>query len=237
MSPNREEARMFDVVCSDVWGALLAWSDNRREKMMKKVICFDLWGTLLYSRSCKASGYEDVFIRLGVPKKDIYPFVRQLMAGTMYNYKQIVHCLFKHFGLEDNHGAMQEALRLWQEENRDIAWLNGAQESLERIRDECTQLVLITNITTPTWHTVLEMFGLKDIFDHTFASCEWGLAKPNPMVWQIVKSWYPDISEFWMIGDTPEDDITVPRSMGWKTILVGENGIPITEVHNILEVK
>jgi FMN phosphatase YigB (HAD superfamily) len=78
----------------------------------------------------------------------------------------------------------------------------------------------VSNLTQPGWEAVERRLNVSQYFDHLHLSWQQERCKPDPVVWQTVRGWYPDTQEFWMVGDSLEDDLLVPQGMGWEVFQV-----------------
>lgn len=188
----------------------------------KNVVCFDLWDTLIQATNSRDASYEEVLVELGVPQKEIYPFVRDYLMTKGYTYEEMVDSLFNHFDITGRTERRQEAALCWEKDNKQAEWCEGALDLLQSIRSNNNILVLITNSTKPAWKTVDKKLKISSMFARVFLSWEQGVAKPNPRVWQKIESWFSGIIKptFWMIGDNERDDLSIPKERGWQTALV-----------------
>lgn len=190
-----------------------------------RVIGVDLWNTIVKTlASPTGASYGDVLVRLGVPQEEIYPFVREQLMTRRIDYDVMIDYLFSHFGIMAHEAQKREAVSLWKEDNNRAIWFDGAKELLRLLRQGQDALVLISNVTFPAWEKINTELGVAEEFDRVVCSCDLGMAKPDPRMWQVVENWYPAASEFWMVGDNELNDLAVPRQMGWKTALVDEDG-------------
>lgn len=206
---------------------------------MKKygnIVCFDLFHTLIVPKKHLVT-YEDVFVRLGVQKELIYPFVRDRFMVRPYSIEEMVEMLFVRFNLsiQHNQDAYREAVMAWKSSN-ECAWIGGAEELLALLRtDTETAVCLISNVTKPGWEGVDQKLGVSRRFDEKFLSWKEGCVKPDFRCWtqlldrldaSQIKS-----SHCFMIGDNQRDDLDPPLRMGWNTHLVVEDGRNLKEVY------
>lgn len=184
-----------------------------------KVICFDLWGTLMTSPGTGAS-YESVLTDKGVPQENIFPFVRDNLMTKRLSYEEMAQALFNNFQVEPKVGEIKKLVELWSTDNKQAEWISGTLEVVRKLRAEGRVVVLVTNITKPSWNRVNDRFQLTSEFDYTYISCNEGFVKPNNKVWEKIESWFPTIptEEFVMVGDREIDDLATPRERGWKVI-------------------
>ncbi len=188
-----------------------------------RVICIDLWNTLIRSRDPSGASYEQALIDGGADQEAIYPFVRSELMTRALPYSEMGSLLCAHLGITD---ALigRKVVGLWELDNQASSWFPGALVKLKAL-SQLGKLVLITNITEPGWKVVNARLRIEEQFDRLFLSYEQGCAKPDRRVWDTIEQWYPDASEFWMVGDRYDDDIQAPSMRGWKTSQVDGDGI------------
>jgi len=164
----------------------------------------------------------DLIAKLGVPRDKIYPFVRDSLMKKDLDYVAMLRVLFEYFEIKVTDSVVNLIALSWYDENDSVQWVWKAEHRLQDLRRSGVQLVLITNTTAPGWNQANRKLKLEEYFHKLFLSCHARRTKPNPEVWIEVQSWYPDLSpsQFYMVGDSEEDDLRVPRSMGWNTYLV-----------------
>lgn len=213
---------------------------------MKRVICFDLWGTLVDCRSGNNTTYEDSLAEYW-PRKTIQTAVRTLLMTNAWmlqplcerkgdtvlspTYPIMARMLIAQLPMIDraiDRDQLALAIApLWANDNQRATWLTGAQALLELLARRGDILVLITNTTRRGWIVVNRRLGIQQRFNDVFASCDQPFAKPDPRVWRWVMNRYANAVEYWMIGNETKYDIVVPRRLGWKTLLVGTDGIDL----------
>lgn len=217
-----------------------------------RVICFDLWGTLIRSILGNGASYLDVLVDKNHSpdslsmKAHLFLMTNAWMSSPWVataiqeqrspTYIEMAWALTEHLQLHDRSDLVMAVANRWQQDNEHIEWLPGARETLQWVKGQPrTKLVLITNITIAGLHAAGRYMGTTGgpRFDHSVLSCEHPFAKPEPYIWErCMNVW--DGDEYWMIGDNPVIDLAVPTTLGWKTILVGDKGVNITEVPSII---
>lgn len=195
------------------------------------VICFDLWNTLI--KSPLNINYEDILVEAGVRQMEIYPFVRDyIMNQPIASYAQIADLIVKKFEISQDRAKL--VVEIWEQDNLNAQWIEQAQSTLMSVAPG-NQLVLISNVTQVGWSQVEEKMKIADRFSRVFLSWKECRCKPDPTIWSEVMNLFPAEVDFWMIGDSLQDDIVVPKQLGWKTIQVGRQGVSIDQVSAILK--
>lgn len=227
------------------------WRTLLEEKPEMKIVCFDLWGTLIRS-TYTGPTYED-YIAIRRPRAEIQATVRQVLMTrglhrnqlvghsvwdreiSLWQYNELVVELIHQLKLKNARLDINLLAKLWEAENKAVEWIPNATEVLTQLRRQPEiKLILVTNTSGYGWEDVDKQLGITQYFDSLFISAEELAAKPDPYVWQTVRRWYPQADECWMIGDDPLLDIAMPTALGWKTILVGANSVPIANVRHII---
>lgn len=195
------------------------------------VICFDLWNTLI--KSPLNINYEDILVEVGVNQMEIYPFVRDyIMNKPIASYAQIANLITKKFGI--NQDVAKLVVEIWEQDNLNARWITQAQDTLMSVSPG-NQLVLISNVSQMGWCQVEEKMKIADRFVRIFLSWKECKCKPDPTIWAEVMNSFPKEVDFWMVGDSLQDDIVIPKQLGWKTIQVGRQGVSIDQVPFILK--
>lgn len=189
--------------------------------MSEIVVCFDLWNTLIAPRR-RFTSYADVFVRKGVSRTEIYPFIRERCMPRVMNYEEMAGAVASHFHVEFSQDEKREVVNLWQKENEETNWLPGAQGLLRQLRAAKIPLVLITNMSAPGWDALNKKLGIADRFNRIFVSSYEGVAKPDAQVWERAESWFPEMPKehFVMVGDREDDDIIPTKNRGWRAFSV-----------------
>jgi len=208
--------------------------------MNKNFICFDLYNTLITSTKTGGSAYEDVLVRLGVKREDIFPFVRDQIMTKDLTIDEVITMLFLKFDIDPQQhvNEFEEAKYLWNSDNA-CRWMDGTLELLEELKERPnTYLGLSTNVTRVGWDTVDALLSIAEKFDDCFLSWKEGMVKPEKACWlgtlERLGLTSVDPAQCWMIGDRDTDDLSTPRAMGWKTFLVSPDGSDIPRLRETL---
>lgn len=93
-------------------------------------------------------------------------------------------------------------------------------EALSMLRAEGFQLVVVSNWDYTLERTLVAL-GLRDFFDHVFASLECGVEKPDRALFKIVeKTIGVGPTQILHVGDNPLDDYQGARGAGWRSALL-----------------
>ena len=86
--------------------------------------------------------------------------------------------------------------------------------ALELLRQRGHRMAILSNLDSRL-RPVLTGHGLAPYFEKLFISAELGTAKPSPTIYRrALQAMHCTPGEAWMIGDEPEKDIAIPRSLG-----------------------
>lgn len=223
--------------------------------MTKRLVCFDLFDTLIETTLPDNGSYSS-YLRAETGKNaaEVSALVRNLFMRTdrpeapprlpfftrQSDYKTMSDELTRRLlpappWVNRRTAVASGVAERWEAENQTIRWIKGAPETIANLRANGSTLCLATNISAIGWQETLRRLPkLAELFDDYTVSCFAIAAKPDPYIWERLMSTYNDIDEYWMIGDDLILDLTVSKALGWKTILVGKNGVSISEVPNII---
>jgi len=91
---------------------------------------------------------------------------------------------------------------------------------LKTLKDKNIKTVLISNLATPYKQVVTDN-QLDNYFDSLIYSCDCGLAKPDPLIYQLaLDSLNSKAKETIMIGDSYKSDFEGPAKIGIKSFLL-----------------
>lgn len=223
-------------------------------KKVQRVICFDLFGTLLQQqtqvltkeRYISDFGWDVERIEAEIrgalmTETSSYRFLGAMAEDRMPNYRELYSLLYERLYIPptdfihyfDSVPDPQQVIALWKKENQELEITQEAEAVIARFKnDSANTLALLTNLTPVGREATWELCqSLK--FDYQYVSCMNPVAKPDPYVWQSVVLEF-EADEYWMIGDDPVIDLAVPAAMGWKTILVGKNGVELNQAPGII---
>lgn len=92
--------------------------------------------------------------------------------------------------------------------------------ALAALKEAGYTLVVVSNWDYSLERTLVA-FGMRDLFDHVFASLECGVEKPDVELFRIVEQAVGAAPhEFLHVGDNPIDDYQGARDAGWRAALL-----------------
>jgi putative hydrolase of the HAD superfamily len=110
--------------------------------------------------------------------------------------------------------------RMYQPESGCFIPYPETQAAVAALKAAGYTLVVVSNWDYSLERT-LEAFGLRELFDHVFASLECGVEKPDVELFRIVEqSVGAAPHEFLHVGDNPIDDYQGARDAGWRAALL-----------------
>ncbi|MCK5630588.1 MAG: HAD family hydrolase, partial [Nanoarchaeota archaeon] len=108
-----------------------------------------------------------------------------------------------------------------------------SREVLEELRKKNIKLGLISNLASPYKEPFFE-FGLNEYFDEVLFSCDVGLRKTNPKIYQkMIKNLNINPSQVLMTGDNVRADVDGPRSIGMNAIHLDRRNASLNKISTL----
>ena len=96
--------------------------------------------------------------------------------------------------------------------------------ALTELHELGISMALISNLATP-YKITLSNLGLDHFFDCIVFSCDAGIAKPNPAIYQLaIHSLGIDANGAMMVGDKYRADVAGPMACGIRGLLIDRDG-------------
>ncbi|MEM9200914.1 MAG: HAD family hydrolase [Actinomycetota bacterium] len=94
----------------------------------------------------------------------------------------------------------------------------GALACLRQMRNRAWTLALVTNGSSGQQQGKIDVLGIRHLFDVVCVSAEVGVKKPLPEIFEMAadQAGHP-LSDSWMVGDSPLNDIGGGQRLGMKT--------------------
>jgi putative hydrolase of the HAD superfamily len=192
--------------------------------MAKLDVCvvFDLDDTLYLERDYARSGFHAVgdwcARRLGLEgiQEQAQALFDKGRRGDIFD--AALDCL----GVRLDSSVISMMVRVYREHAPHIKLLPDACECLARLRDRI-HLGLLTDGNPESQWAKIDALGLRDRFDVTVVTGDWGLEffKPNATCYRYMESQLGRCAgQFVYVADNPSKDFTAPSALGWNGIRV-----------------
>lgn len=203
-----------------------------------KAICWDFDGTLAHSH-CLWSGSIWKALKETVPDTnitldDVEPYTAtgftwytpendytELVGERWWDY---MNAYFKNIyislGLtEDIAEAASKKVRKFIKDKENYQLFDGSADILKKVNEMGFRNILLSN-NYPDLCEVLEKLELKQYFDAFVISGQIGYDKPRKEIFDYAKNLFPDIEQYYMIGDSVSADVEGGKRAGMTTVLV-----------------
>lgn len=183
---------------------------------LSDVIIFDLDDTLYKEVSFVESGFKAIARHLG------NPLYADEMMFSLRDGKNAFEQLISNHSLTT---FIEELLSIYRTHFPTIELETSIVATLDALVSNGKILGIITDGRSLTQRNKINALGLSRWFtdDNIIISDEFGSAKPNERNYQFFMSKYPG-KTYAYIGDNVAKDFVTPKSLGWQTICVKDNG-------------
>lgn len=183
---------------------------------IKRVVCFDLDDTLYKEIDFVESGFK--LIAESEKRPDILP----KMMDWRDKGEDVFFNLNKAIGKEK---SKLEYLKIYRYHIPKITLSEGVEETLDELKRRDVTLGLITDGRSETQRNKIKSLGLNRWFDNDniIISEEFGSEKTDERNFRFFMKKYPGASYIY-IGDNPMKDFIVPNRLGWKTVMLEDDG-------------
>jgi FMN phosphatase YigB (HAD superfamily) len=191
---------------------------------MAKAIIFDLQGTLV-ENGIYPSPIKQVRYILGIMQSfhEYVPVFEKIFMTKKFDslsegFKEVA----EHFELEPPEYVIEKLVGVWNKNKLLSKVFPEAIEILSELK-KSHKLILVANIDC-FGKDIIEKYSLDKYFDQVFLSCDTGLLKTDPELFEMVieKSGF-DKKDLIMVGDSMESDIKSAEQAGIDAILVDRN--------------
>lgn len=184
--------------------------------MEEYVICFDLDDTLYKEIDFVESAYREIAVLEKRP--DLLP----QMMGWQKNGENVFFHFNKAIGKET---SISEYLKLYRSHYPTISLSEGVEVTLNELKHREITLGLITDGRSISQRNKIKALGLSRWFDNEniIISEETNFEKTEEPNFRFFIKKYQGV-EFTYVGDNPKKDFIVPNRLGWKTVMLKDNG-------------
>ena len=179
-------------------------------------LVFDLFGTLV-TRRAGPRAYRELILAL--PQEHWLPARELGLTRPIPTLTEFAREFPGHEGLDLD--ALEAQLR---EDLAEVALFDDAIPTLIRARAEGLAIALISNLAAPYKQPFFRL-GLAEHFDAVVFSCDVGLAKPDPRIYELAAAELGlPAGELLMIGDSRGDDVDGAKRAGLAALQVDRRG-------------
>lgn len=191
--------------------------------MSPTLIAFDLDDTLYKECDYVMSGYMYVAgtlaRRLRVPPEMLV----EVMTGGDSDSRHPFDRLHDYL---DGAVSVDSMVAMYREHQPVLTLPDATRECLDRLSDAGYTLALITDGRHMGQWNKIQALGLTHWFKPRLisVSADIGADKTSPLPWQRMEQLTPQCTGRWYIGDNPRKDFRHPRAMGWRTVMLVDDG-------------
>ncbi len=189
------------------------------------LVAFDLDDTLYKECDYVASGYRyvanELAHRFHVPVSELTDIVESTIKSC-HPFDRLHEYL-------DNKVAVKEMVEMYREHNPMISLPGDSLDCLTRLSSAGYTLALITDGRHVGQWNKIRALVLERFIDCRLisVSADVGAEKNDLLPWQRMEKLTPSVTKRWYIGDNPEKDFFQPNRLGWKTVMLQDNGLNI----------
>lgn len=191
-----------------------------------KVVCFDLDDTLYKEIDFVESAYREI------AESEKCPDLLPKMMGWQKNDENVFFHFNKAIGKET---SISEYLKLYRSHYPTISLSAGVEDTLNELKHRGITLGLITDGRSISQRNKIKALGLDRWFDNdnVIISEETNFEKTEePNFRYFIKKYQG--AEFTYVGDNPKKDFIVPNRLGWKTVMLKDDGRNIHKQEAVL---
>ncbi|HII14721.1 MAG TPA: HAD family hydrolase [Nanoarchaeota archaeon] len=190
---------------------------------MVKAIIFDFWGTLA-DHGVKSPLRQAQWI-LYLSKMEYPEFVNKFESAFMTkNFATLEEgftAVCEAFGKEPGYTIMNDLIGTWNKNWMLAKLYNDTIEMLEMLKEKGIKIALVSNTDCFSVGKVLDKFELRKYFDVVALSCERGMLKTDPQMFEsILQELEVSAEDALMVGDSPETDIEPAKKAGVNGVLL-----------------
>lgn len=181
-----------------------------------KVVCFDLDDTLYKEIDFVESAYREIAV------SEKRPDLLSKMMGWQKNGDNVFLQFNKVIGKET---LISEYLKLYRSHYPTISLSAGVEDTLNELKLRGITFGLITDGRSISQRNKIKALGLERWFDNEniIISEETNFEKTEEPNFRYFVKMYQG-AEFTYVGDNPKKDFIVPNRLGWKTVMLKDDG-------------
>ncbi len=193
---------------------------------MVKTIMFDFWGTLV-ENGVFPSPVRQAKMILRIDKLPfplfILEFEKALMTKRFDDLYQAFENVSNQFDLRPDKQRQDMLVGMWNKNKLLAKPFSDTEEMLERLK-KSHRIVLVANTDSFSVESVLDKYAMRKYFDAIYLSCDIGLLKSNPKMFEtVLEKEGITGDDAIMVGDSIESDLIGAEKAGIKGILLDRN--------------
>jgi HAD superfamily hydrolase (TIGR01509 family) len=193
-----------------------------------QAIVFDLYGTLIYLAN-ETKPYAKLFRGIGLQTPDDLRQARRIALSENFDNLSDFANIIKPNSQVDFNAYQQEL-------EKELASASLYPETLNvltQLKEQGVKLGLISNLATPYKNPFFNL-GLGEYFDEVLFSCDVGLRKPNPRIYQkMLEKLTITPSHALMTGDRMHADVDGPKSVGMNAVHLDRANISSNSISSL----
>lgn len=183
-----------------------------------EAVIFDLYGTLVHIANSKRP-YHRLLKDMRLTKDEIRLASILALTENFHDFSDFVRRI-RRGGFADVKSYESDI----KEEVKSVALFQDTIPTLKRIKENNIGIGLISNLAFPYVKPFFDL-GLDKYIDIPLFSCYAGLRKPDERIYELMLGHFGVVaSKVLMVGDNPNSDVVVPKSLGMESILLDRNG-------------
>lgn len=205
-----------------------------------KLLIFDMQGTVV-ENGVFPSPIRQTKQILGLFNEPFSDFVKEFeqifMTKDYADYSEALEAIFKGLNVNpDEYNRRSKLVGLWNKNKLFSKPFDDVKDTLKELKKDY-KLVLVANCDSGS-KQIVDKFGLRELFDEVSLSCETGLLKSNPKLFEsILEGFDVQPEDVIIIGDSIESDIDPAKEIGIKGILIDRRDRRKEYVPRILSLK
>ncbi len=192
---------------------------------MVKGAFFDFWGTLVENGTYSPLKQSFGILRVRMPFGQFAEHFERVLMTKQYEDQAAAFVeVCKAFNVDPIPIVIEKLIGVWNK-NRLLAKLYpDTIDTLKALKEKKIKIALISNAPQNSVESVLERFGMTDLFDGIFISHEQGMLKTEGLFEAALKKLKLKKDDVISVGDSIETDIKGAEAAGIKAYLLDRKG-------------
>ena len=189
-----------------------------------KVVLFDLWQTLICSLAIDPT--DTVQILLNGEALSMHPeFVTECLTNGTKRPGRFLAQVARRTGREFTPEKLQLFRELLAQERKGVTLFDDSMPTISAMQEQGIRLGIISNLWPFAVKRIMHLLDADNSFEHVVLSCDVGLRKPDPRIFQLAASLFGvDPADCLMVGDSLSSDIQGALAAGMQAALINRDG-------------